>query len=258
MSIWTDQSLEDDPLDPTRDLPSAAAPGPGPVGPAAAPVDVLPDPADGEDGLISDPSGAVSVRLDEDRFRVLELRVSTRWRERLKRAGVELGAAVVVACRRGQLGPPRGPVAAGFAALELPSGPRRAPGDRSIDWAAFNTLLDTTLALSEESARLRARPPEEVERATLSSPLAEGRSANGRVRVVLAAAGPVQRVEVDRQWAHEHARVSELTAALEQAMTAAYDAWQPPRYEPGELDRLVERRLEHRRELLSLLSGRLP
>lgn len=256
MSIWTDEeSSTEDPLDPTRGTESAGTPASASrpedddAAPVARPAEPSGDDADG----VADPTGAVRVRLGEDGLRVVGVRISTRWRERLRNGG--LGGALTAACRRAQLSSPRPAPVSAFP-LDLPTGPYRRPRDRSVDWAGFNALLEETLTLSDEGARLRALPEEERRRARRQSPLAEGSSPGGRVRVVLSAQGTVQDVDVNPTWARDHARVAELTEAVTAAFTAAYDAWQPPVLEPGDEADLLRRRQEHRRRLLALVSGR--
>ncbi|SDE58498.1 YbaB/EbfC family nucleoid-associated protein [Auraticoccus monumenti] len=256
MSIWTDEdSSTEDPLDPTRSTASAgtpaspsrpedvdAAPAPGPAEPAA-------DDADG----VADPTGAVRVQLGEDGLRVVGVRISTRWRERLRKA--DLGTALTAACRRAQLSSPR-PAPLSTFPLDLPTGPYRRTGDRAVDWRSFNALLEETLSLSDEGARLRALPESERRRPRRQTPPAEGSTPDGRVRVVLSPAGTVQSVHVSPRWAREQARVAELTEAVTRALAAAYDAWQPPVLEPGDEADLLRRRQEHRHRLLTLVSGR--
>ncbi len=240
MSLWTEQpTQDDDPLDPTRGLP-------------ASPASADAQPEQDEEG-VADPSGAVRVRLDEEGFRVVELRVSTRWRERLDRADLEIDRAVLAACRRAQLQSPRRLVVPPVE-HEAPTG-RRRPASEVLDWAEFARLHEKTLALVQEGARLRQRPPAELA-ARLLTPPAVGTAAEGRVRVELSPAGPVAAVHVDRRWSREQARVTELAAALNQAVTAAYDVWQPPEHDTGELGRLVERSRDHRRRLVALVAGR--
>lgn len=260
MSIWTDgESATEDPLDPTRGTASAGSPASASrseddeVLPAPAAADRSEEPAaDGADG-VPDPTGAVRVRLGQDGLRVVGVRISTRWRERLRKG--DLGTALAAACRRAQLASPR-PAPVSVFPTGLPSGPHRRRGDRSVDWAAFDAVLEESLALSDEGARHRALPESGRRRARLLSPPAEGSGPDGRVRVVLSPLGTVQSVHVSPRWAREQARVAELIEAVTSAFSAAYDAWRPPVYEPGDDADLLRRRQEHRRRLLSLVSGR--
>lgn len=259
MSIWSEmEPTTGDPFDPTSIGPVDDTPAPVDAGDDGrehrSPLDA-PAPAteEGEDGEVSDPSGAVHVRLGEDGLRVVEVRISTRWRERLKQG--ELATALMAACARAQRDAPRPGPTTSFRD-DLPTGARRARTDRTVDWAGLARMREETRQLREESSRLRALPESERRRPELLTPPAEGSAAGGRVRVVLAPSGVVGRVEVDREWSRERARIVELTEAVEQAFRAAYDAWTPARYSPGDTEPLMTRYRQNRRALMALISRR--
>lgn len=230
MSDW---SLEDeeqfdfmDPQDPT------ASPEPDADGSALAPAhdaaaDAAIDPELGEG--VSDPKGAVHVWFDDDQ-RVVHVRVSNRWRERLKGDSFAETALRVVA--RNQ---PRG------GAQQEQGEPAEAIEPRILDTTSVDRLLERTLELDDRLRKLQATSPDQLEASRFEGQKASGTSGNRQVTVGLTLFGDTERLSVEDEWLSS-AKAESIGAAIVEAHADAYAKYTAPTYVMGDYTKLAQER----------------
>lgn len=224
----------------------------GPSDPACAPPDEeTPDaggsaPAPGgssvdADGALTDASGAVHVWLDDEQ-RVARLRVSNRWRERLKDASL---ADTLVSLVGGYQ-----PMSGVDLSLEQASEP---VDPRPLSSEALDALLERTLELDDKRAKLAQRSPDEVTPTRMEGASVEGRSANRMVSVTLAAHGATIAVTLDDDWL-PRAKAEDLGNAVMEAYRDAYAQWRPPTVALGDWARLAAEGDLLQREAMAMLA----
>lgn len=247
MTDWslTEQDSYDflDPNDPTSspvDRPGGESSSDGSSGATTSGVRTTTaadlDPADLSDA-ISDPSGAVHVWVDADR-RLLHVRLSNRWRERLMTVGqpkssapadVKLDQVVLSVLRRAQ-----SRVTAG---LDVP----RATEDvaaMSRNDASLAYLLERSMAVRDRRRKLEAKPAEEIRRRRVVGQRPVGHSAGRQVSVTLDVYANTVKVTLDEGWLSS-VKTADLGPAIVDAHRAAYEQWTPPAVEPGEYEELA-------------------
>jgi len=226
----TDEESGFDFLDP-NDPTSSAFVGVGGIGeipalpdgePVATVHDAAPDTFE-LDGALSDPTGAVHVWLDDD-LRVSNVRVSNRWRERLK--GADVGQALLLVLRAAQLRP----------GLNLPETEPEQPPTWPLDRYRLARLTEEIHEIDERSAALDAHPeavrPQEIQGTPVS-----GASHNRMVTVQLGLSGATQSIDAEPSWL-KSAKSDDLGRALVEAHADAYTRHVPPTVIPGDYDRV--------------------
>ena len=230
MTDWslTDEDAFDflDPNDPTSS-PVHRSPG-TPVGGASVPTttaDEL-DPADASDA-VSDSAGAIHVWVDDER-RVLHVRLSNRWRDRLGK-DTALDQAVLAVIRRAQTRMTPG--------LDIP----RATEDvvaMSRNEASLDYLLERSMLLRDRRRKLAVKPAEDVRRRTVVGVRPVGHDGGRHVSVTIDAYANTHAITLDAEWLPS-AQTADLGSALVEAHQAAYAQWSPPVVEPGEYEELA-------------------
>lgn len=240
MSDW---SLEDDsqfdfmdPNDPTAAHETTAAPRPD--GKSSGPDE-------GEDAdagaALSDDRGAVHVWLDDER-RVVKVRVSNRWRERLK--DTPLGDTVAQTIVSGQ--------SRGEAYPDLPE-PTEEVSGHAMSEAALDALLERTLELDDKRHKLEALPPDQITPTRWEGRGCEGTSANRMVTVALGIQGITHAVRLDEEWL-AGAKAADLGQAILEAHQNAYAQFTPPTLVPGDFAKLAAEGELLRREAEAMLA----
>lgn len=214
------------PVDRTPDPTSGGAPVP------TTTADEL-DPAD-TSAAVSDPTGAIHVWVDDER-RVLHVRLSNRWRERLGKDAA-LDQAVLAVIRRAQSRVTPG--------LDVP----RATEDvvaMARNEASLDYLLERTMLLRDRRRKLQAKPSDEVRRRTVVGQRPTGHNGGRQVSVTIDVYANTAAITLDPDWVPS-ARTADLGVALVEAHQAAYAQWSPPEVEPGEYEELA-----HESELIA-------
>lgn len=230
MTDWslTDEGAFDflDPNDPTSSpvdrAPAASAAG-APVPTTTA--DEL-DPAD-TSHAVSDPTEAIHVWVDDER-RVLHVRLSNRWRDRLDKDAA-LDESVLAVIRRAQSRVTPG--------LDVP----RATEDvvaMARNEASLDYLLERTMLLRDRRRKLAAKPAEEIRRRRVVGQRPVGANAGRQVSVTLDVYANTHAISFDPEWLAD-VRTADLGAAIVEAHHAAYAQWSPPVVEPGEYEELA-------------------
>lgn len=230
MTDWslTDEDAFDflDPNDPTSSPVdrTPVAPAAGAPVPTTTADDV--DPADTSDA-VSDPTGAIHVWVDDDR-RLLHVRLSNRWRDRLGKDAT-LDQAVLGVIRRAQARVTPG--------LDVPRATEdvvaMARNDSSLDY-----LLERSMLLRDRRRKLQAKPVDEVRRRTVAGQRPTGHNGGQQVSVTIDVYANTHAITLDPEWLSS-ARTADLGAALVEAHEAAYAQWAPPVVEPGEYEELA-------------------
>lgn len=243
MTTWPDEGgdSELDVLDPTAGIggleeadptapPAAADDATGPTGATVS-----------EDWAVGDvPEGStehdffdvVRIWLTPDERRLAKIRITNRWRERLRKgpplANVLTGAFRLHQKRTG-----------GRHTLQFAPGAQQT--NERIDQAFLDNWFSTLLETRDRIARLDSDP--DASRAAQGRWIGEptvGRNRSGTVEVTLGRGALTQRVSLDQDWL-KTTRVSEICDAVQQAHDAAYENFVEPQYEPGEYDQIVDR-----------------
>lgn len=211
-----------DPNDPTGS-PTDAAPTAGGV-PTSSADEV--DPAD-LSGAVSDSTGSVHVWVDDDR-RLLHVRVSNRWRERLRET--PLDHALMTVLRRAQ-----------SRVLPAPDVPQAAEDVVAMTRteASLDYLLERSLDIRNRRAKLAAKPADQVRRRRVVGQRVVGQSSSRQVAVTLNVYGNTSAVSCEPDWL-KSVKTADLGAAILEAHEQAYAQWSPPTVLPGEYDELAQ------------------
>lgn len=232
----TDWSLSDedaydflDPNDPTsspvtdpRVATSTSADTSAPVHTTTA--DEL-DSADLSDA-VSDPSGAVHVWVDSDR-RLLHVRLSNRWRERLKDTPLQEAVLQVIVRAQSRM----------TAGLDVPQATEDVAAMARND-ASLAYLLERSMALRDQRRRVAAKPTEEVRRRRVVGQRPVGHNAGRQVSVALDVYANTAALTLDEEWLGS-VKTADLGAAIVEAHRSAHAQWSPPAVEPGEYEELA-------------------
>ncbi len=245
MTPWPDDNGEDiyefyDPADPV-----AAGDPTGPPAEARTDDTTAADLADGAaDGAVSDPSGAVHLWFDDD-HRLADVRISNRWRERLRKEGKELSEVAVSLLRLHQARP--------AVPLPEPEVSSTTTTERLND-VTLDRLMERSKELDRLGDALRAR--DDVRRTRLVGERVTGTSSNRMVQVTIDPRGHTGEITLDESWL-ETATAASLGEAILQAHQDAYSRWTPPQVEYGEWDLLNVERRAVTAELAALMSNGL-
>lgn len=196
------------------------------------------------DGAVSDPTGAVHVWFD-DQHRVTRVRVSNRWRERLRKEKKELAEVLVELLRMQQTRP--------AAPLPEPEVSSTTTTERLND-VTLDRLMERSKELDRLGDALRART--DVRRTRLVGERVTGSSSNRMVQVMIDPRAHTGEIHLDRAWL-DHATAATLGEAITQAHLDAYGRWTPPQTEFGEWDLLNVERRAVTAELAALMNNGL-
>lgn len=184
---------------------------------------------------------AVRIWVDPETRQLQRVKLSNRWRERL--AGRSLGDAFFEAffLANTRFGSSRN--------MEYPEIEAEEPeGDFTLD-----QLLDRLDELTERSAELDARAPENVRWADFEGERVRVSGRGGWVTVTLSLAGLTERVEFDRDWLAK----ADQSTICDQVLTVhrkAYERYVPPVFVPGEREELAAEFQQVQLALQSLMS----
>lgn len=222
--------------------PNEAAGTPAPATGSAEPKDAAGDTETGEVDLseaISDDSGAVHVWFDEE-HRVQHVRLSNRWRERLKDSKLEV--ALRLALHQGQ-----------FQLRAFPSvsaDPVDAPSALSAD--AVERLSERASEVLDKQRKLEAGEPAGVTSSYWKGEQIDGTSQNRMVTVTLDIHGDTAKVGFDQDWLTS-VKAADLGQAIVEAHEDAYSRWTRPDAVMGEFGVLAAQHLQIRDEALAML-----
>lgn len=241
MSVWDEDDEDIDFMDPTAPLGADESDD----APAGREDDPLPSDLPG-DGTPS-PGGVCRVWVDDDGH-LQQVRISNRWRERVK--DQPLGDFVHAA-----LSAARSMHVTGAAATPPPSiGLERGAKPAQVSGAAIDRLVEESLSMIEESDALSARGDEPGMKSTWTGSPVEGFSVNRKVCVVLDMAGGNESVRMDEDWL-KTAQVAQICDAVVEAQQHAESLHEPPVLEVGEHGKMAERAGKLRLETLGLLAA---
>lgn len=241
MTPWPDDTSDDqyefyDPQDP-------AAVG-DPTGPPSDPRTDADLQDEATEGGVADPSGAIQVWLDDD-GRLTDLRVSNRWRERLRKEDKELADVLVALLRLHQSRP----------AEPLPEPPVSATTTTErLNDVTLDRLMERSKELDRQGDALRAR--DDVRRTRLVGERITGTSSNRMAEVTIDPRAHTGEVVLDRSWL-DSAKAAALGEAILEAHQDAYARWSPPQIEYGEWDLLNVERRAVTAELAALMNNGL-
>ncbi|GAB3703517.1 hypothetical protein [Mariniluteicoccus flavus] len=252
MTTWDDLSDDDDLVvdalsrPPREDQPRSGVPEDQTVSVqellAAGSSD---DDDDDDGGGFSDPSGSVTVWVDEA-YAVVRVRVSTRWRHASPQP---LGHRLLFAAQAATLGKLYAePPGDGVEALpDTPPHPSVPILQRTYDERLLAELEEETLQLGERLAALEAR--NDVRPTVVHFDEARGHSQNRQVSITLDQFRRPTTVVFDDRWL-AGARTEKITESVTEAFADAYAQWREPVVEPGEYDELADEFADLRRRTL--------
>lgn len=235
MTTWADESGDADEFefyDPTAVTDHGTVQGAA-AAPSAAAAEVDED----ADGAVTDPSGAIAFWFDDDR-RVVQVRVSNRWRERLGKQ--TLDEVVLGVLRSGQ--------ALAGGAIWSPDRPEE-PAATPLSAEALERLVEQTSQIDAEARELSSR--DEVTPTRFTGEGARGMSDNQMVTVEIDLHGRTTAVTVSPKWS-ANAKTVDIRDAILQAHQAAYAQWTPPTVVPGDWDLLNAKRTEITNEIMAM------
>lgn len=186
------------------------------------------------------PDSSQSVRIWVDgNKRLTNVHVSNRWRERAKGTSLSsmLDEAFLLANAQvadaGLVD-----VEGGEAPADLDDGPT-VEASEPLTWDAVYEALHRVDELQTRVAAVEAKPEDQIEPSRWLGTEAVGTSHNRMVQVTLDIHGLTQQVVFNEPWLLQ-SRVSEVRDAVLQAHEAAYAAFVPPTFQPGEHSRLAD------------------
>lgn len=190
-----------------------------------------------------DGRNAVRLWVDPDTRRLVKLRVSPQWRERLKGRSLEDALAEVFI----------------LAGATRPTDPLAPPAivavepDPDLGWHDLPDVLERIAQVRGIAQELARTPAEEVAWADFRGKPAIGRGAGGKVTVTLNIAGLTQSVRFDRDWLAD-ASSDQISGGVEEAHRRAYVAYCPPTFIPGEHDELAQHYADAHAQLEVIMS----
>lgn len=220
MTTWSDEDSADefDFMDPT------SAPDPGAVETSAVDEDWRKESVP-EGSTEHDFNATVHLWLTPDK-RLAKIRISNRWRQRLKKS--RLDTTVAAALKVHQLD--------GTGSDSMVE-PEEIVTSEPIDQAFLNRWLESLLRMSEDQEKLK-QDPEAAKGRWVYPSSNEGTSSNRMVTVKLGKNAHTTAVSIDDTWL-KSARVSELCDAIQEAHDRAYAEFVEPIFEPGAYGKLA-------------------
>lgn len=236
MSMWSDEPGPDV-YDPNESFGEGSAIEPEESGiEQPLPTPSTWTPADG----YNDSTGCVRIWVDDDR-RLTKILISNRWRERSRGTSLSsmLDEVFLMAQAR---------IAVGSARLGG-NEPERVP---PMSWEALAELQQQSFEISEESDRLDALPPDQVEQSRWVGETVEGVSSNRMVTARLSLFGLTEQVTFDQAWLQQ-SRVSQLCESVMEAHRDAYARFREPVFQPGDRDKLAARSQRVQGSLMAMM-----
>lgn len=224
MSIWSDESGSDA-FDPNESFGEGSEYEPEESGiEQPQPTASTWTPADG----YNDSTGCVRIWVDDNR-RLTKILISNRWRERSRGTSLSsmLDEVFLMAQAR---------IAVGAQFAHEPE-PERVP---PLSWEALAELQQQSFEIAEESARLDALPPDQVQENRWEGTKVEGVSSNRMVRARLNIFGLTEQVTFDSAWLNQ-SRVSQVCESVMEAHRDAYARYREPVFQPGDREQLAAR-----------------
>lgn len=188
---------------------------------------------------VDDLRKVIDVTFDDAKH-VVDVRVSNRWRERVKRHRTTLAEVLLRVVNGNQ--------ALATAPLWQPPTVENASAS-PLNSAALDRLLEQSVTLDERSEELQAKGG--ARPTTFKGEGAEGWSANRKVRVTIDLHARTKKIDIDDEWVKQ-SRTDQTGEAILQAHQDAYAQWSPPEVEPGEWDLLHGERIAIRDEIMAM------
>ncbi|MFX4272857.1 YbaB/EbfC family nucleoid-associated protein [Propionibacteriaceae bacterium Y1685] len=184
----------------------------------------------------ADETGSVHVWFDDDKH-LSEVRISNRWRERLKGQSLQEAVQKVLTAM----------VMVGSRPEWVPKVTLHPPSPLSD--AALDRLMERTITADEKARELASR--DDVQSTRLIGEEAVGHSQNRQVTVTFSVEGRPKAVTLDEEWVSQ-ARAAGIGESILEAYNDARASWVPPTVEAGEWDLLAAERRDIRDEILAL------
>ncbi|MFW6599405.1 hypothetical protein ACQBAU_11745 [Propionibacteriaceae bacterium Y2011] len=240
MTTWPD----DDELADDIDFMDPTAPPDGEEPEQNGPADDWRAQAVPEGSTEHDLNNVVHLWLEPETQKLAKIRISNRWRERMK--GQPLGICVTIALRGWQKQFGNTTPQEDAPAVEV--------GSAKIDQAFMNRWMETLFSVTEREKALDALPPEQVKHGRWVGDPTVATSDNRMVTVTLGRMMKTLEVDIDEEWAQK-ANVSQICDAIQEAHNAAYAAYVEPEYEPGEYDELQNELIEVHAEMKARIAN---